>query len=83
LRHRHRVIESLESAYRTAYADAEKASDNERMQRLDFDFQRDQVFLEVLLDARDLMQLTDTEDGGDAPSLLERAKALKDLTKLR
>ena len=53
------------------------------MEQLDFDFQRDQVFLEVLLDARDLLQSTEGEDGQARPSLIERAKAIKDLTKLR
>ena len=53
------------------------------MEQLDFDFQRDQVFLEVLLDARDLLRSSEDEAGQTGPSLIERAKAIKDLTKLR
>ena len=83
MRERARVLDSLETVYRGAFGEAEKHSDQERMGHLDFEFQRDQLFLEVLLDVRDVLEsvLTERADGGS--SLIDRAKALKDLTKLR
>jgi hypothetical protein len=83
LRDRDRIIESLETVYRSAFEAADRAGDRARMEQLDFDFQRDQVFLEVLLDARELLYGAEAEEGQARPSLIERAKAIKDLTKLR
>ena len=49
---------------------------------LDFEFQRDQVFLEVLLDLRDAVGM-DEEEEPKGKSLLEKAQAIRQLTKLR
>lgn len=83
MRDRDRILGSLEGVYRGAFDEAERRSDRERMERLDFDFQRDQLLLEVLLDLRDLLAATPAQDGEGGPSLLDRAKALKNLTRLR
>lgn len=83
MRNRERIIQSLEASYRTAFQEAEAAGDKARMTQLDFDFQRDQIYLEVLLDVRGLLAEASTEDEAGARSLLDKAKALKDLTRLR
>ena len=51
-------------------------------ERLDFEFQRDQLYLEVLLDLRDLMS-SSPEDEKSTSSLLEKAQQLRNLTRLR
>jgi len=83
MRERARILDGLETVYRGAFGEAEKRSDPERMGRLDFEFQRDQLFLEVLLDVRDLLASASVETGEGTTSLIERAKALKGLAKLR
>lgn len=82
MRSRDKVIGSLEAVYREAFESAQGDEAGDRMQELDFGFQRDQIILEVLLDVRDALA-TGGEDG-DAkdPSLLERAKAVRKFTKL-
>ena len=83
MRDRDRIVKNLETSYRTAFQEAEEAGDKDRMTQLDFDFQRDQLYMEVLLDVRSLLESA-SQEGGEAPrSLLDRAKALKDLTRLR
>lgn len=76
------MIGSLEGVYREAYEAAEGDDARERMQELDFGFQRDQLILEVLLDLRDALTAPDTEEKGKDPSLLDRAKAVRKFTKL-
>lgn len=80
MRHRDRVLQSLESVYRTAFDQARERDDSDAMARLDLDYQRDQLRLEVLLDIRDVLAPTDEEQ---ASSLLEKAQALRNITKLR
>ena len=85
MRSRARILGSLESVYREAFGRAEKSEDAERMARLDFDFQRDQLVLEVLLDLRAALTAS-AEPEEKGTSLLEKAEALrklKNLTKLR
>ena len=53
------------------------------MEALDFRFQRDQVFLEVMLDIRDGVVEAGAKESEDEPSLLDRAKAIRKFTKLR
>jgi hypothetical protein len=80
MRSRERVLNSLESVYRSAFTAAEGAGEATAMARLDLDYQRDQLQLEVLLDIRDLL----APDAGDKTvSLLEKAQNLRKLTKLR
>jgi hypothetical protein len=50
------------------------------MQRLDLEYQRDQLQLEILLDIRDLMTPPDEDK---TVSLLEKAQNIRRLTKLR
>lgn len=81
MRSRERILQSLENAYREAFGAAEKAGDAAAMSKLDLDYQRDQIRLEVLLDIRDL--LAPGEEEVTTTSLLERAQNLRRLTKLR
>lgn len=83
MRERNRIVGNLESLYQATFAEAEKRDDQAEMARLDFGFQKDQLYLEVLLDVRDL--LTPAEESGTekAKGLLEKAQALKRITKLR
>ena len=93
MRSRERIVTSLESAYREAFERAEKSEDAEGMARIDFDFQRDQIMLEVLLDVRTALTATPapapaqaSEQKEKGTSLLEKAQTLrklKNLTKLR
>jgi hypothetical protein len=81
MRSRSRVLQSLEGVYREAFESAQERQDTAEMARLDLEYQRDQLQLEVLLDLRDLLSGPEDEEKG--PSLLERAQALRRLTKLR
>lgn len=80
MRDRERVLQSLENVYRGAFGAAEEAGDASTMARLDLDYQRDQLQLEVLLDMRDLLT---PEQPDKTTSLLEKAQQLRRLTKLR
>ena len=80
MRSRDRVLTSLESVFRGAFTAAETAADPDAMARLDLDYQRDQLQLEVLLDIRDLLTPA-TED--KTISFLEKAQSIRKLTKLR
>ena len=82
MRKRERILRDLEAVYREAFQRAEERGDQEGMARLDFDFQRDQLLLEAVLDVRDGL----VEAGGeeeDDESLLDKARALRDLTRRR
>lgn len=81
MRPRDRVIQSLESAFREAFSAAQERDDRAEMARLELDFQRDQIQLEVLLDVRDLLSSPGQEERGT--SLLEKAQVLRQLTRLR
>ena len=80
MRSRRRILKNLESLYQEAFTKASEADDGEHMSQLDFEYQRDQLWFEVLLDLRQL--LVPEEEQEDAPSLLDKAKQLRDLTKL-
>lgn len=80
MRSRERILQSLENVYRGAFQLAEEAGDQAAMSRLDLEYQRDQVHLEVLLDVRDLLT---PEESDQTASLLEKAQKLRRLTKLR
>lgn len=87
MRSRRKILNSLESAYRSEFERAETAADEDRMSRLDFEFQRDQILAEMMLDLREVLKgLQDAqESAGEAPktSLLEKAQVLRRLTRLR
>jgi hypothetical protein len=82
MRSRDRIISNLESQYKAVFDEARQSDDNTRMSKLDFDFQRDQLLFEILLDIRDSLV-------GPAPaeepkgSLLDKAEQLRRITKLR
>jgi len=90
MRSRSRIVSSLESAYREAFDRARESGDREAMAGLDFEFQKDQLELEVLLDIRELLippeepvalEKASLIDEGSA--LVEKAQALRRLTRLR
>ncbi len=83
MRSRTKVVGSLERVYREAFQKAAESEDQARMDRLDFGFQRDQVLLEVLLDVREGLAGLRRHEAPDEPSLLEKARAIRDLTRLR
>jgi hypothetical protein len=89
VRSRQQILDSLERVYRQAFTEAGDREDTELLASLDFQFQRDQVGLEVLLDIRDLL-FSRQDDGRDAPrtgdevsGLLDTAQKIKNLTRLR
>ena len=83
MRSRAKIIRSLERVYREAFEKAAESKDQTRMDRLDFGFQRDQVLLEVLLDVRGSLADLSRGEAPDEPSLLDKAMAIRDLTRLR
>ena len=80
MRTRDRVLHSLENVYRNAFTAAEDSGDSVSMEKLDLEYQRDQLQLELLLDIRDL--LVPAKPDATA-SLLEKAQNIRKLTKLR
>lgn len=83
MRSRAKVIGSLERVYREAFEKAAESKDQARMDRLDFGFQRDQVLLEALLDVRECLIGLRRDEAPDEPSLLDKAMAIRNLTRLR
>lgn len=101
MRPRDRILANLESAYREAFDAAKERGDQAEMGRLDFEYQRDQIHLEVLLDVRSLLAARERSaeepavtPKAEAPkkerslleegtALLEKAEALKRITRLR
>ncbi len=85
MRDRQRILGNLEDTYREAFRRAEGRGDDEAMSQLDFEFQRDQLYLEAVLDVRELLLTIDSGKGqeGKATSLLEKAQAIRRLTRLR
>lgn len=82
MRDRDRILQSLEKVYRGAFTAAEEAGDQAAMERLDLEYQRDQLHLEVLLDVRDLLTVESPQED-KTTSLLEKAQQIRRLTKLR
>ena len=85
MRDRQRIVGNLETLYRDSFEKARTAGDQARMDRLEFDFQRDQLYMEILLDVRDLLSLPSSEEQpeGGVTSLLDKAQKLRNLTRLR
>jgi hypothetical protein len=79
VRSRERVLQSLDNIYTTAFAAAEAAGDAAAMARLDLEYQREQLHLEVMLDIRGLLMPTETEK---AATFIEKAQQLRRLTRL-
>lgn len=85
MRERQKIIGNLEELYREAFQRAEGSRGGTAAAQVDFEFQRDQLFMEALLDIRDLLAVMDSgkDEEGHATSLLERAQAIRRLTRLR
>lgn len=85
MRARDRVLASLENVYREAFTAAEKVGDSAAMGRLDLEYQREQLHLEILLDIRELLTPTPTGDADSmdkATSFFEKAQQIRKLTRL-
>ena len=80
MRDRQRILDNLEKLYRDEL-DRGAKSKGAVGERLDFEFQRDQLYLEVILDLRDLLGGS-AEDEKSTSSLLEKAQQLRNLTRL-
>ena len=76
---------SLETVYREAYARADQAGNKDEMARLDLEYQRDQLYLEGILDVRELLDRGVAADAAaeSSESLLEKAQAVRKLVKGR
>jgi hypothetical protein len=90
MRSRDRILKSLEAAYRERFTLAKEREDADEMTRLDFEFQKDQVHLEVLLDIRELLtpveEVPPREDKSlldEGTALIEKAGKFRRLTRLR
>ena len=81
MRNRQRILNNLEQLYRDEL-DRTAGTEGAERERLDFEFQRDQLYLEVLLDVRELLGGSPEEEKSTA-SLLDKAQQLRDLTRLR
>jgi hypothetical protein len=87
-RPRDHITTNLESLYREAYARARTAGDEAEMARLDFGFRRDQLYLEAILDVRDLLAgaapqpPAATGEKKGEKSVLEQINDLRSLTRL-
>lgn len=81
MRDRQRILDNLEKLYR-GELDRSAASTGADGGRLDFEFQRDQLYLEILLDLRDLLGESPADEKSTS-SLLEKAQQLRNLTRLR
>lgn len=85
MRGRERILASLEALYREAFERAEATDDEGEMARLDFDYRREQIRLEVMLDIRELLSPAPEEDDplDRTESILEKAERLRRITRLR
>ena len=80
MRNRESVLDNLEKLYREELNRETKP--NVSKSRLEFDFQRDQIYLEMLLDIRDLLR-GEKKTPGAADSLLEKAQKIRQVARLR
>lgn len=88
MRTRKQILDSLERTYVDAFTRAKEAGDEAEQARLDFEFQRDQIHLEVQLDIRDLLSAPAAREGESADTdpvggLLDTAQKIKNLTRFR
>jgi hypothetical protein len=83
-RPRDQIVGNLEALYREAYGHASAAADAAEMRKLDFGFRRDQLYLEAILDVRDLLgSLPAPAPTGEAKadkSVLEQINDIRRLT---
>ena len=85
MRDREKIVGNLDELYRGAFRRAEERGDQAAMSDLDFNFQRDQLYLEIGLDIRELLSAMEAGKNpeGKPTSLLEKAQAIRRLTRLR
>jgi hypothetical protein len=85
MRERHRILGNLEDLYKEAFRKAEASGSEEDMTQLDFGYQRDQLYMEVMLDLRGILAAMEAPSISEekSSSLLEKAQALRRLTRLR
>jgi hypothetical protein len=83
VRTRERILASLDGVFREAYTRAESRGDTGAMEQIDLAYQQEQLRMEVLLDLRDLLAPEPESGGGTTASLLEKAEALRRITRLR
>lgn len=83
MRERERILRSLEGVFREAWERAQTRGDTAAMETLDFEYQREQLRMEVLLDLRDLLSAPPESPASTTDSLLEKAEALRRITRLR
>ncbi|MBV9109299.1 MAG: hypothetical protein JO306_07830 [Gemmatimonadetes bacterium] len=84
-RPREHLSANLEAVYREHYARAQAAGDEREMARLDLDFRRDQLYLEAILDVRDLLSAVRAPAEGQAKgdkSVIEQINDLRGLARL-
>jgi hypothetical protein len=85
-RPREHILSNLEALYREAHARAQAATDPAEMARLDFEFRRDQLYLEAVLDVRDLLRPPSPppppETRNDDKSVIEQISELRSLTRV-
>lgn len=89
MRTRRQILDSLESNYVQALQAAQERGDEAETARLELDFVRDQLQLEVLLDLRALMSPPEQAVPGEPPTggsvqgILDTAAKIRNLTRLR
>lgn len=87
MRTRSQILDSLETSFRRALDAASERGDAAEAARLELDFVRDQLHLEVLLDVRALLLPDEPEAsedvGGSVKGILDTAARLRNLTRLR
>lgn len=82
-RPREQIFANLEALYRESFARASESGNQAEMQRLDFDFRRDQLYLESILDVRDLISGLGGRPAEPAaePSVTDQIGELRKLTR--
>ncbi len=89
MRTRRQILDSLESNYVQALQAARDRDDEAESARLELDFVRDQLQLEVLLDLRALLsppaaaESSEAPTGGSVKGILDTAAKIRNLTRLR
>lgn len=83
-RPREHILGNLESLYREAFTRAQTAGDHAEQARLDFEYRRDQLYLEAVLDVRDLLRPPPPPPNpvNEDKSVLEQISELRSLTRL-